>query len=86
MATHLTNKVNILKYVFVSVSALRFTFRKTNTEYGHPEFYASHYRHGYGHPDFNVTDTDTLQIPCFAYGHVSVSVSGPSLYRVWIHI
>jgi len=29
---------------------------------------------------FNVTD-DTLQIPCFAYGHghVSVSVLGPSL-------
>ena len=56
MTVHFTNKHNILKYG--SVSALRFTFRKMDT------------------------DTDTLQIPYFAYehGHMSVSVLGPIVF------
>jgi hypothetical protein len=66
MTFHLTNEINMLKFVFVSVYALRFTYRTTVTDRDIPIF--------------NVTDTDTLQIPCFAYGHghVSVSVLGPT--------
>jgi hypothetical protein len=72
--------------VFLSVSALRSLYRRTDTDTDIPFFYISQRTRIRTFQFFHVRVCIVLQIPCFAYGHghVSVSVSSPILSTLHI--